>query len=247
MLGFSPLAAAPLASTGFSGEQYNFSVNAGTFTTTGQTANFQIALRLDAERGAFALSVQGAAKIITEFVPDGQFVVAGNEASFVLAAGADAAHGNFNVTGQNVNLTISLTFDDLVDAQYIFTGQPITFGFGMGAVNGSFTLTGQDITEDISDRVAVGTFTVTFNNVTLQLDRMLAANNGQFTYVGYSTAFRGFFDVPDLPAKTYTEQIVAAKTYTEQTVASANFTEQTTPVSTWTESVVQNSNWTDAA
>ena len=247
MLGFSPLSAAPLASTGFSGEQYNFSVNAGTFATTGQTANFQIAVSINAERGAFALSVQGAAKIITEFVPDGQFVVTGSDASFVLAAGADAAHGNFNVTGQNVNLTISLIFDDLVDAQYTFTGQPITFGFGMGAVNGSFTLTGQDITEDISDRVAVGTFTVTFNDATLQLDRMLAANNGQFTYIGHGNNFRGFFDVPDLPAKTYTEQIIAAKTYTEQTVASANFTEQTLPLSTWTESVVQNSNWTDAA
>ena len=247
MLGLSPLAAAPLASTGFSGEQYNFSVNAGTFTTTGQTANFQIAVSINAERGAFALSVQGAAKIITEFVPDGQFAVTGSDVSFVLAAGADAAHGNFNVTGQNVNLTIALIFDDLVDAQYTFTGQPITFGFGMGAVNGHFTLTGQDITEDISDRVAVGTFTVTFNNVTLQLDRMLAASNGQFTYIGHGNNFRGFFDVPDLPVKTYTEQIVAAKTYTEQTVASANFTEQTTPVSTWIESVVQNSNWTDAA
>ena len=50
------------------------------------------------------------------------------------AIGADAAHGNFNVSGQNVNLTIALIFDDLVDAQYTFTGQPITFGRGMGAL-----------------------------------------------------------------------------------------------------------------
>ena len=247
MLGFSPLSAAPLASTGFSGEQYNFAVDAGTFTTTGQTANFQKALRLDAETGAFALSVQGAAKIITEFVPDGQFAVTGNDVSFVLAAGADAAHGSFNVTGQNVNLTISLIFDDLVDAQYTFTGQPITFGRGMGAVNGSFTLTGQDIAEDISDRVNAGTFTVTLNNATLQLDRMLAANNGEFTYIVYPTVFRGFFDVPDLPVEIYTEQITGAEAYTEQVVALSTFTEQTISVENWTDVNTESETWTDAA
>ena len=122
MLGFSPLSAAPLASTGFSGEQYNFSVNAGTFTTTGQAANFQIAVSIDPQTGLFTLSLQGAAKLITESVPDGQFAV---------------------------------------------TGQPISFGFGMGAVNGSFTLTGQDITEDISDSVAAGSFTLTGQDLTL--------------------------------------------------------------------------------
>ena len=122
MLGLSPLSAAPLASTGFSGEQYNFAVNAGTFTTTGQAANFQIAVSIDPQAGLFTLSLQGAAKLITESVPNGQFAV---------------------------------------------TGQPISFGFGMGAVNGSFTLTGQDITEDISDSVAAGSFTLTGQDLTL--------------------------------------------------------------------------------
>ena len=162
MLGFSPLSAAPLASTGVSGEQYNFSVNAGTFTTTGQAANFQIAVSIDLQAGLFTLSLQGAAKLITESVPDGQFAVTGQPISFGFRMGA--ANGSFTLTGQDVSIRIG---DQVETEEFFVTGQPISFGFGMGAVNGSFTLTGQDITEDISDSVAAGSFTLTGQDLTL--------------------------------------------------------------------------------
>ena len=153
MLGFSPLASSPIAATGFSGEQYTLSVNAGTFTTTGQTANFQIAVSIDPLAGLFTLSLQGAAKLITESVPDGQFAVTGQPISFGFGMGA--VNGSFTLTGQDVFAQIG---DQVETEEFSITGQPISFGFGMGAVNGSFTLTGQDITEDISDSVAAGSF-----------------------------------------------------------------------------------------
>mgnify|MGYP003109376976 FL=1 len=247
MLGFSPLASAPLAAVGETGESFSLSVDAGSFATTGQAVNFQKALLLDAQAGLITLSVHGAAKIITEFMPDGQFVVTGNDVSLIVSLAGPAAHGTFTLTGQNVSLLKNITFDGLTTGSFTLTGQPITFDFSIAAASGSFVFTGQEITEDISDKVSAGTFTVTFNDAVLERARAIPADLGQFTYQGHSVAFRGFFDVPDLPEKIYTEQIVASEIYTEQVVASSIFTEQTIPVENWTDVNTNSETWTDAA
>ena len=46
-------------------------------TTTGQDVTFNKALNLSATSGTFTLSLQGAAKLITEVTPNGSFTLQG--------------------------------------------------------------------------------------------------------------------------------------------------------------------------
>lgn len=249
MLGFSPLAASPIAATGVAGEEYVFAVNEGTFTLTGQDVTLLKSVKLDAQAGLITLSLQGASKLITEFVPDGQFSTSGSDVNFLKALNIDAANGSFVLTGQNVDLTKSVIFDELVDNDFLTTGQDINFGFGFAALAGSFALTGQEITEDITDVVASGSFSVTFQDANVIAQRILAADNGSFSYQVYDIDIRGFFEVDPLPEKTYTEQIVAAEIWLDTTDPDADdWPEVSEPTDIWTETTdVESETWTEAA
>ena len=71
MLGFTPLAAGPLGSSGT--QDYIFEVNAG----------------------VFAVSGRGAAKLITEFMPTGAYILDGRAAGFNKTMNLDLAAGSF--------------------------------------------------------------------------------------------------------------------------------------------------------
>ena len=64
MLGFTPLASAPLADSGVQAQEYIFDAASGTFTITGQTAVFTISRAHGS--GAFTLVGQDALKDISE-------------------------------------------------------------------------------------------------------------------------------------------------------------------------------------
>lgn len=102
MVAFNPIASGPLAASG--GANYALNVTSGTFT----------------------LSMQGAAKLITDIYPSGNFSVSGTQVSLNIDLIMSAQSGSFSLTLQ----------------------QDAIFGYGQGfaADNGVFSLTGQDVT-----------------------------------------------------------------------------------------------------
>ena len=74
MLGFTPIAAGPIASSGT--QDYIFEVNSA----------------------SYAVSTHGAAKLITEFVPNGAYILSGQSIDFTKAMSIDVGSGSFALT-----------------------------------------------------------------------------------------------------------------------------------------------------
>ena len=138
MLGFSPLAAAPLADDGvvLAGTQYILSADAGVFALTGQDVNLTKSLNLQADAGSFALTGQDALKGISE------------------AAGT----ASYSLTGQDVNFTITRAHGT---GSFTLTGQDALKGISEAFGTANYTLAGQDINFSINAKLDVGTFGLT--------------------------------------------------------------------------------------
>ena len=88
MLGFSPLASAPLAGSGVTSAAYSLSADHGSFALTGQTANLVKALNVEGATGSFALT--------------------GQAANLLSGVSLTADHGSFALTGQTAGLNKAL-------------------------------------------------------------------------------------------------------------------------------------------
>lgn len=243
MLGFSPISSAPIASTGASGESYVIAVNEGSFAATGQAVTLNKALRLDAQSRVFTLSLQGAAKLITEFVPDGQFAVSVQEINFGRSVAFGA--GSFVLTGQGASKQLSHVFNA---GEFDLSQEEINFGFSFAALAGSFAVTGQEITEDITDVFGSGSFALTLQDASVTAQRFVAVTSGSFGLTGHDFTAKGFLS-PSLPPKLYAEQTVPSKTWVEPIEPTGTWAEQTgTSSPTFAEaSDVSTNTWTEAA
>jgi len=175
--------------------------------------------------GTYALSMQGAAKLITDIYPSGTFTLSGNAVTLSAQRAFPVDAGSFTFSGQDVGLDYG--FGIVVDSgTYTLTGQDIIFdtGFGivvdsgsftlteqdinihisMNAVNGSFTVTGQNIPKGISEAFDEGTFTYTGRDADFTVQRLFVIDNGSYAVTGYDTKFRGFFS-PYVPPEIWTE------------------------------------------
>lgn len=202
MLGFAPIATTPLGAP---------------------SANE--AFSLQAQTGVYALSMQGAGKLITDIYPSGSFTLNGRAAGFSAQRPANFAAGTFTLVGQNITLdqgygviannasyTLTgqnITFDTgfgvvVVSGSFTVTGQSINVDIAMNAESGSFTLTGQDALKGIGESVDQATFTVTYQDAAVTAQKKITAENQSQTLTGHEIDIRGFLSAY-VPPEIWTE------------------------------------------
>jgi len=210
MLGFSPLATTALGSP-TANEAHNMPVTSGTFT----------------------LSMQGAAKLITDVYPSGTFATNGQAVTFRANRPADFDTGVFTLTGQNITFdqNYGLIIDSVYNsATFAYTGQNIVFdtGFGIAANNATFTFTGRDVdfTKQMNISADVGTFTYTGQDALKGVAEAFAT--GSFTYTGQAaTLFVGRFLRPETGEYSYSFQDFKIRGWISPSVSEAIWTEVT--------------------
>tara|TARA_Y100001954_G_scaffold147571_1_gene157024 strand:+ start:91 stop:723 length:633 start_codon:yes stop_codon:yes gene_type:complete len=208
MLGFSPLGTTALGSP-TANESHSLQVISGTFT----------------------LSMQGAAKLITDIYPSGTFTLSGQSVGLSAGRPSNFSAGSFTLTGQNINFdqNFGLIIDSVYNsASFSLTGQNIVFdtGFGMvldsgafslsgqdinfkkdmniAAERGVFTLTGQDALKGVAEAFDRGQFTYTGQDATLFVGRFLRPVTGEYSYTFKDFKIRGWFS-PTVPAEIWTD------------------------------------------
>ena len=186
-------------------------------------ANYQ----LQVTTGTFTLSMQGAAKLITDVFPNGTYTLSGQSVGFSAGRPSTFTTGSYTLIGNNVNLdygfgiianngTFSLTGQNIVFEKgfgmvlasevFTLTGQSIDFkkDMNVSAATGTFTLTGQDALKGVSEAFERGQFTYTGQNVTMFAGRFLRPETSQFSYNFEEFKIRGWFS-PTVPAEIWTD------------------------------------------
>ena len=213
-----PIAGGAIASSG--GANYAVSVTSGTFT----------------------LSMQGAAKLITDIYPSGTFSLSGQPIGFREAYAYPIQSGTFTLTGQPTTGSIGKGIFLEPIGTFALTGHAVSFqkNFSLNAQVGAFTLTGQDQTYaiDISIIPPAATFTLTGNDVIFGFD--IDAETGTFALTGQNAALRHgrIISIPDAQAYTYQGYEVKFRGWFTPVV----------PEKTWSDAaVVPPAGWTEAA
>jgi hypothetical protein len=177
--------------------------------------------------GTYALSMQGAAKLITDIYPSGTFTLDGRAVDFNVGYYFDAQSGSFAVTGQDVAFSIGkgIVFDtgtftqtvydvefpvslspDAEVGEFTLSGQSVAFEIhvSIAAESGTFAVTGQDIPKTISEIAGPVNFVTTRNDIEFTVQRSFVLANGAYTIEGLAVKFRGFFS-PYVPPEIWTE------------------------------------------
>lgn len=210
MTSFNPIASGPIAASG--GASYSMLVTHGTFT----------------------LSMQGAAKLITDIYPSGQFFITTYPSGFKQDILFGIQSGTFTATYNTAVVSRGKGLEAL-SGSFAYTGQDFEFGkdLNLQSTVGSFALTGQ--TQNYEIHISIlpvsEAFTITFNDATvtaqfpfpvtpqtfaltgqtaeITAQRTINATEAQtFTYSGFDVKFKGWFS-PFVPPAVWTEQEVA--------------------------------------
>jgi len=199
-------------------------IGAGPIGSSGG-ANFSMVVT----HGTFTLSMQGAAKLITDIYPSGTFATSGQAVEFLNGYHFDIVNGAFVLSGQNAvgSLGKGLVADV---GTFTYSGQPFDFfsGFNLTADVGTFAITGQ--TQDYEIHISLG-------------DPV-----GTFTYTGQPVTFHFLID-PETGVFTYSGQTVSLKVARKIVVDTAEFilTMQDFKIKGWFSPFVPPEIWTDAA
>ena len=177
--------------------------------------------------GTFTLSMQGAAKLITDIYPSGTFTLSGQSVGLSAGRPSNFSAGSFTLNGQNI--TFDYGFGIIANnGSFTLAGQNVIFekGFGIGANSGSFsltgqsipfkkamnvdlnnatfTLTGQDALKGVAEAFDRGQFTYSGQDVTLFVGRFLRPVSGQYNYTFQNFKIRGWLS-PTLPPAIWTD------------------------------------------
>lgn len=175
MLGTDPVASGPIAASAT--ENSLLSVTSGTFT----------------------LSMQGAAKLITDIYPSGTFTYSGHPLLNPVALNIGADSGTFTYTFSTVGVSLGkgIVLDPI--GTFTYSGHAVTMQKNLSpdAAVGVFTVTGHDIDVEIALTYIVnsGTFTLSGQDASVTAQRPFPVNQGTFTITGQSadvTAQRPF-------------------------------------------------------
>lgn len=177
--------------------------------------------------GQYALSMQGAAKLITDIYPSGTFALSGQAVSLSAQRPFNVSAGTYTLTGHDVELddgygivvgsgSYTLTGQDfvfdtgfgLVWAKGVFTltGQNVSLAISMNAESASFHVAGQDALKGIGEAFEVGSFTLTGQDasVTAQFNMSVDAGSIDFDTSNHDIKIRGFLSAY-VPPETWTE------------------------------------------
>ena len=165
MLGSGPLTGAPLASS--FAQITVASLNHGSFTLTGQSADLNKFLKVGLDHGSFTLTGQTVTLVVedAEVIGTLLFNLTGQDAALAKALKLSADAGSFTLTGIDNVFNITVPFG--AHGTFTLTGQDVTFATKTSLDHGSFTLTGQDINVSQSAALDHGSFTLTGQDVSL--------------------------------------------------------------------------------
>ena len=177
--------------------------------------------------GTFTLSMQGAAKLITDIYPSGTFTLSGQSVGLSAGRPSNFSAGSFTLTGQNI--TFDYGFGLIANnGSFTLAGQNVIFekGFGIGANSGffsltgqsipfkkamnvdlnnaTFTLTGQDALKGVAEAFDRGQFTYSGQDATLFVGRFLRPVSGQYNYTFQNFKIKGWLS-PTLPPAIWTD------------------------------------------
>lgn len=182
--------------------------------------------------GTYALSLQGAGKLITDIYPSGTFTLdgrainfdvgyafavdtgtftqTGNDAAFAIGKGVVADSGTFALSVYNIETSVGLSPDAEVGV-FTLTGQDIAITdlhISISPDAASFAATFQDasVTAQRPFPVDQGTFTLTVNDASVTAQRTLEIDEANYLTSYYDVKFRGFFS-PYVPPEIWTEVV----------------------------------------
>lgn len=180
---------------------------------------------LPVTHGQYALSMQGAAKLITDVYPSGTFATNGQTVGLSAQRPSTFTAGTYTLSGQDVTFdygfgivvdsgTYTLTGQDFVfdtgfgvvwaKGTFTLTGQSVNTNVSMNAVNGSFTLTGQDALKGVSEAFELGTFTMTLQDADVTAQFNVSVDAGSSAVTGNDIKVRGFLS-SYVPPEIWTE------------------------------------------
>ena len=165
---------------------------------------------LTAESGTYALSMHGAAKLITDIYPSGVYLLNGRIVDFKVGYAFSVDSGSFSLSGTDAET------ENRTDNTKIL----LDVNFGVPAETGVFTLTGQDIELDsgfglISES---GTYVITSNNVNFNIS--MAVRSASFELTGQNTTQKitevidaGSFTVALQDNAVFSNRIITAESF----------------------------------
>ena len=133
---------------------------------------------LSAESGTYALSMHGAAKLITDIYPSGVYLLNGHIVDLKVGYAFSLDSGSFALSGTDAET------ENRTDNTKIL----LDVNFGVPAETGVFTLTGQDVELDSGFGLVAeaGSYVVTSNNVNLNIS--MAVPSVSYVVTGQDTA-----------------------------------------------------------
>ena len=221
------------------------------------------AYSMDALSGTYALSLQGAGKLISDLYPSGSYILSGRAFNFDVGYKFDVANGAYSLTGTDaeteirtdvskilLNIDFGVPADTGVFTLTYSTDLDFRKGFGIILDSQAYALTGRDVdlTKDMNIGAASGSYVFTGYDVSVTAQLNMAAANGSFALSGTDITYTkqmnmdfGFGsysnDGKDIDILGWLEPTPETELWTEQADQSETWTEQSSSSETWTEIV----------
>lgn len=213
---------------------------------------------LSTTSGTYALSMHGAAKLITDIYPSGSFLLNGREVGLNTGNTITAESGAYIFTGTTADTeTRTDAANVLLDRNYAIVANNATYtlsmqsadlmkGFGIGAETGTYTVTYNDINASVRFAAPSGSFLMFGQPAFKGVGESFEAGSFTVTTQDATLSYgRNIYPVThgysltghDVTFRGFFNPFVTEETYTEEDVAVVEtWTEQDVPVSTtWTQ------------
>lgn len=182
--------------------------------------------------GTYALSLQGAGKLITDIYPSGTFTLdgravnfdvgyafavdtgtftqTGNDVAFAIGKGVVADSGTFALSVYNIETSVELSPDAEVGV-FTLTGQDIAITdlhISISPDAASFAATFQDasVTAQRPFPVDQGSYSITAQDLGFTSQRLFQIDAKNYSVTRHNVKFRGFFS-PYVPPEIWTEVV----------------------------------------
>lgn len=209
------------------------------------------AYSMDALSGTYALSLQGAGKLISDIYPSGEYILSGRAFNFDVGYKFAVSDGSYVLTGTGaetetrtdatkilLNLDFGVPADTGVFALTYSTDLDFRKGFGIILGSQAYVLTGRDVdlTKDMNIGAASGSYVFTGHDVSVTAQLHFDAANGSFALSGSDVIYMKQMNM-DLGTGSYS--------YSGKDIAILGWLEPTSDSEVWTEQVDQSEIWTD--
>ena len=173
---------------------YSLSLDAGSYSISGQAPSLLISRALSFDAGSYSVSGQTVSLLVSRTLDlgVGSYTVNGQDISLLVSRLLALGAGSYSVTGQDISLLVSRLLA-LDTGNYSITGQDISLLVSRALLldAGSYSVSGQTVSLLVSRLLSLdaGAYTVTGNAASLLISRLLDLSAGSYTITGQSIAF----------------------------------------------------------